>query len=119
MSIALRLFLMLGALLTALYVFLKIRRSSLRIEDAIFWIFCSLSLLVLSIFPGIAFFASGLLGIQSPINFVFLCMIFILLVKLFLLSFQMSKLEDTVKNLVQEIALQKNECETRHGKEKP
>ncbi len=118
MSIALRLFLMVGALLTALYVFLKIRRSSLRIEDAIFWIFCSLSLLVLSIFPGIAFFASALLGIQSPINFVFLCMIFILMVKLFLLSFQLSKMQDTVKNLVQEAALLKNELENKPSDEK-
>lgn len=111
MSVALRAFLLIGALVTTLYVFRKIRRSTLQIQDAIFWIFFSLGLLVLSIFPGITFIASDLLRIQSPINFVFLCMIFILLVKIFTLSLQISQLQDTTRQLVQELALQKKQRE--------
>ena len=61
-----------------------------QIEDTIFWLLFSAALLVLAFFPGIAYWASNLLGFQSPINFVYVVIIFLLLAKLFLLSIRVS-----------------------------
>ena len=65
-----RVCLIVGSLVTAMYVLMRVRRAKVQIEDTIFWLLFSVVLLVLAIFPGIAYWASRLLGFQSPINFV-------------------------------------------------
>ena len=82
----LRVCLIVGSLITAVYVLRRVRHAKIQIEDTIFWLLFSGVLLVLAIFPGIAYWASRLLGFQSPINFVYIVVIFLLLVKQFLLS---------------------------------
>ena len=79
MSIAIRVLLIVVSLFTFIYMLRKIRKSQLQIEHALFWIvFCGL-LLILSIFPGIAIWISEVLGLQSPVNLVFLIIIFVLI----------------------------------------
>ena len=80
MSIVLRITLIVVSFLVLLFVLKKIRRTQLYIDDAIFWIVFSALLLVISIFPQLAVWATDLLGIQSPANFVFLFMIFVVLI---------------------------------------
>ena len=46
----------------------------------------SAALLILAIFPGIAYWAANLLGFMSPINFVYVVIIFLLLAKQFFMS---------------------------------
>ena len=50
-----------------------------------------------------------LLGMQLPVNFVFMVFIFILLVKLFMMTIELSTLENKVKDLTQELALAEKE----------
>ena len=90
MSLALQIVLIAVSFLVLLFVLKKIRRSQLYIDDAIYWIVSAFLLLILSIFPQIALWASDLLEIQSPANFVFLVMIFMVLVKLFNLAIELS-----------------------------
>ena len=47
-----------ASLLTFIFVILKIRKNGLNIDDSIIWIIWSILLLVLSFFPGIAYFLS-------------------------------------------------------------
>jgi len=75
----------------------------------LFWIFFSLILLVFSIFPKLAEFIAASLGIASAVNFIFLFIIFLLLMNQFQLTVRVSKLDTKFKNLVQVIALNKNE----------
>lgn len=106
MTIGLRIILLAIALLSCMFVVRKIRKAQMRIEDTLFWIVVTVGTLILGIFPQIAFWCSGLLGIQSPVNFVYLIFIFVLLFKVFILTVQISQLQEKVKDLTQNIAIQ-------------
>ena len=114
MSIVLRIVLIIASVLTTLYIMRKIRNSKAQIEDSIFWILLSLMLIVISIFPIIPTAVAHALGIVAPVNFLFLFMIFVLLVKVFSMSLKISALETRLKNLTQEIAIRDKE-EDEHG----
>ena len=105
MSGPLRIILIGVSFLSIIFCLYKIRKSKLKIEYSLFWIVFSVLLLVISIFPQIPFWLSELCGIQSPVNFVFLFMIFILIIQIFKLTLRLSRLEDMVQNLTEEIAL--------------
>ena len=87
----------------------KIRRSRMRIEDSIFWVILCLMFVVFALFPKVADGLAALLGIYSTANFLFLFTIFILLMKLFTMSMTISTLETKIKELAQEMALEKTE----------
>ncbi|MCI1667497.1 MAG: DUF2304 domain-containing protein [Olsenella sp.] len=109
MSPILRVVLIIGALLALSIVVRKVRKSKIRIADSVYWVCAAALLLVLAIFPGIAFFFSGLLGFLSPSNFVFVVVIALMLLKLFNLACDVSRLTDKVEQLSQEIALSEKE----------
>ena len=68
-------------------------------------------LLILAIFPGIAYWAAYLLGFQSPINFVYIVIIFLLLAKQFFMSIRLSQLDSKVRILTQRVALNEEKIE--------
>lgn len=70
-----------------------------------FWMAFPAALVILSVFPGIATWAAKMLGVQSPVNFIFLAVIFILIVKIFSLSLRISQLDTKIRTLTQEIAI--------------
>ena len=71
-----RICLILGSFITAGYILRRVRLAKVQIEDTIFWLLFSAALLILAIFPGIAYWAANLLGFMSPINFVYVVIIF-------------------------------------------
>lgn len=77
----------------------------MRIEDSLFWVGLSLLILVLSLVPDLGIWFADMLGVQSPVNFVLLFFIAVLLVKCFFLARQVSQLENKVKELAQRIAV--------------
>lgn len=105
MSIILRVMLILFALCTFWYVARKIKKSQLQITDVVFWIVTAGIILVMSLFPAAVTFGAKLLGIDSPANLVFLVIIFLLLIRTFLLSVSVSALQHKLKALVEEIAV--------------
>ena len=109
MTITFRVLLAAVALMTLLYMLFKIRKSRMMVSYAVFWIIFAVMLIVLSLFPGIAEFASKLLGISSPANLVFAFIIFVLLMRLFKASVELSVLDTKVRRLSQKIALDENE----------
>lgn len=108
MSIALRLLLIIASIFTFLYIVRKLRKSQLQVMDTVFWIVLATILIVLSIFPQIAYWIANILGIQSPVNFIFLLIIFMLMIRNFLLTIKVSQLEDKLKTLVEELAIREN-----------
>lgn len=56
-------------------------------------------------FPRYCYLAAKMLGVQSPVNFIFLAVIFILIVKIFSLSLRISQLDTKIRTLTQEIAI--------------
>lgn len=106
MTTTLRAALILVSVGTLFLMMRKIRQSKVQIESAIFWIVFALVLVVFSIFPSVADFASRMLGIYATTNFLFLFAIFILIVKVFYMTIHISQLETRVKELVQQMALE-------------
>ena len=106
MHLVLRIALFVASLITAIFVFRKIRKSQFVIEDTLFWIFFCIMLLVLSVFPKVSYFFSDLLGFQAPVNFIFVVFIFLLVVKIFSLSVKLSKTETKLNELIQKMAIE-------------
>lgn len=83
-----------------------------------FWIAFSGILIIMGIFPQLFYFVSGRLGFQEPINMIYLVILFILTVKLFLTSIQISGLESKVDSLIQQMVidrkLDKEKNERKH-----
>ena len=105
MSVLFRILLFAVSSVTLFLVLKKIRNAQTQIESAVFWILFTLGLVVVSVFPGIAIYAADLLGVESAANLVFLCIIFLLLIKVFDLSLHLSKLQYQIQRLTQIIAL--------------
>ena len=101
MTIVLRVILILASILNCGWIIRRIRKSQAKIEDSVFWVCFSGVLIIMSLFPEIVVFGAHATGVQSPVNFVFLCIIFILLVKIFRLSIKVSILESKVQGLAQ------------------
>ena len=113
MSITLRMVLMLSALVTVVWILRKIYKCKVKLKDAIFWFCMALLLAVLGIVPEIAYWCAGIIGVQAPVNFIFLMIIALLLEKIFTLSIIVSQLEDKITVLSAEVALRSHDVEKR------
>lgn len=105
MSIYIRVMLVIGAIALMAFMLRKIRQSKLKIEYIIFWLTFSIILVIMGIFPQIISWISSALGFQAPINLAYLVIIFVLIVKLFFNTIQISTLENKVDSLTQQIAI--------------
>ena len=105
MNIALRVSLIVCSALVLYFVMRKVRTADLEITDSIFWLLLSLLLIIAAIFPGIAYWASGLLGFDSPANFVFLCGIVVLLIRTFTQDRKIATLKRKLTTMAQTEAL--------------
>lgn len=108
MSVSLRIVLIVISLLTMFYVGRKLRKSQVNVNDTIFWFFLSVLFVILSLFPIIAEKGAKLFGFYSPVNFIYIVVIFLLLLRCFLLSIKVSQIEEKLRNLTQEIAIREN-----------
>ncbi len=109
MSLVLRIILIVASSGTALFFIIRIKKTKAQIGDSVFWIAFSLLLLLLSVFPDVPIWLSNLVGFQSPLNAVFMVIIFVLIVKLFELSGRVGKLEGELSKVAQTIALDEYE----------
>ena len=112
MSDNLRYLLLAAALITAVWILRKIRKTKVKMEDAIFWIVVAVLLAMLGLFPGLTYWATNKLGMISPANLIFLIVIFLLLEKVFTLSILVSQLEDKVTTLSAELAIRTHASKT-------
>ena len=109
MSFVLRIGLIVVSLLTLIFITRKVRNAQVRLEDSIFWFCVAFVLLFLSIFPQVFFVISDFAGIISPANLVFLFFIFVLLILGFNLSVHLSQTDTKLKELTQQLAVEKFE----------
>lgn len=114
MIIGLRVLLFVAAALYFLFSVLRIRKSNVRIMDMVFWILMSALLVIMGIFPEWIMKLSHLIGFESPINFVFLVVIFLLLFKCFSMSIQISTQSEKINSIVEELAIRMKELEERN-----
>ena len=117
MSKVLRIVLLIMAAMTAWVIMRKIRKSQLKMKDAIFWVVFGAILLVLAICPQISYFMADILGIISPANFIFLMIIALLCEKLLTVTIELSQLEEKVEIMAAEIAIRTQKTEQKMSEE--
>ncbi len=110
-----RILLVLGSIITLIFVVRYIRKNRAKIEDTLFWILICFVLVVLSIFPQLPYLLSDLFAIESPAHLIFLGVIFILLLNQFFLTMKLSSLEIKFSDLVKRTALREKEEESKKG----
>ncbi len=115
MSDYMRIFVLIGTVVFVFYILLRIQKLKIKMEDAIFWIFFMLFVAVLGTVPQVAYWLSSVLGIQSPVNLVYLLIIGLLVEKMFTLSVTLSMLEEKVTILSAEIAIRGRDATESRG----
>lgn len=116
MTILLRIMLLVVSVLNLVQVLVRINKAQVKIEDALFWFLFSGLLILMSLFPQLIDLGAELTGVQSSVNFVFLAIIFVLIIKIFRMSIRMSQLEAKLQTFVQNYAIDKNQLE--HAEQK-
>lgn len=109
MTLELRVVLVAVSLITLIFVARKVRSSKVKLEDSIFWFCFAVLILVVSIFPQVFYWLSSLAGTDAPVHFVFLFFIFVLLVQSFNLNMRISQADTKIKELTQQLAVEKFE----------
>lgn len=105
MSTALRIFLIVGVIAYMAGIIFLLSHKRMNLKYSLLWMFSAVVLLMLSIFPGIVNMISKLIGIQSPVNTVFLFFIFCMLLLLISLSSIVSKQSNEIKRLIQHLSI--------------
>lgn len=93
------------------YIFRLIIKGKLREEYAIIWCLCAPVLLVFTIWRQGLQVISALFGIFEPPNLIFTGFIFGILIYLLHLSVVVSRLQNNIRNLSQEISILKEKIE--------
>ena len=101
MTLAFRILLLVAAAALLVMVLYSIRSARLVIAGSLFWFF----------------FAALLLGIQSPVNLVFLAVIGILVWRLLLMTVRLSSLSARLEELTQQIALDAHDAQHKTKQE--
>lgn len=104
LTLSLRVVLIVRAALVLLFIVGRIKKSKIDVMDSIFWLFFSLSFVVLALFPQIASFFAGLLGFQASANYVFVYVIAVLVMRDFSNTTKLAMMRKKVEGLIQGVA---------------
>ena len=91
--------------LALLWIANMVRKGTLDIRYALSWLTVGAVVLVLDLFPGMMDFLVHLLGIELPVNMMFFFGFCFTLFLVFTLTVKVSRQEEHIKRLTQEMAL--------------
>ncbi|MBR4421775.1 MAG: DUF2304 domain-containing protein [Erysipelotrichaceae bacterium] len=117
MSSSLRFGLLFASLMVFILILYTVIRKMLNIKYSIVWILWSLLSLLMAIFPDTFYKLSRLLGIQMPVNTVFLIMTALLYALTFFVYIMISKHNEEIIKLTYEISVLKKELDDLKKKE--
>ena len=117
MDLGLRSGLFIATLCALIVIILSVIRKSLNIKYSIVWLLWALFSLLMAIFPESFYKLSDFLGIQLPVNTVFLIMTALLYALTFYVYIMISKHNEEIIKLTYEISVLKKELdELKHKK---
>ncbi|MEG1141759.1 MAG: DUF2304 domain-containing protein [Clostridia bacterium] len=109
-------FFLIVGLLLAMYIINLVRKNKFDIKESIIWLFGSIGVIVLSVFPSIISYLSKLVGIEYPPSLFFLiCTIFILLIN-FRISKKTFENQEKLITLIQEVSILEEEIKKINNK---
>ncbi|MDO4197474.1 MAG: DUF2304 domain-containing protein [Erysipelotrichaceae bacterium] len=111
MSISLRIGLLLASLMVFILIIVTVIKKRLNIKYSIVWLLWALLALFMAIYPTSFYFLASVLGIELPVNAVFLVMIGLLYALTFYVYCMISKHNEEIISLTYEISALKKELE--------
>lgn len=109
----LQIILIIVTILFAIFIIRKTSKKKLNYKLTILWLCFSVFIVILALFPQIVMWISKTIHIETPVNALFLMFIFLLIVIVFYLSAELSKIQNKVTILIQENALLNKKMEER------
>lgn len=105
MSVKFQTFMILGALVLLVIIFVLLKHGKMTVKYSLLWMCLSLVLLVFAIFPYVVYVLRDLMGVEMPVNLVFMLMFCFVLLVLLSLSIAISQLAEKSKRLTQANAI--------------
>ncbi|KAF6634919.1 DUF2304 domain-containing protein [Paenibacillus polymyxa] len=110
-SFKLQIILLIGAIISFFLVVNLIKVYKLELKYSMLWLIVMVIIILLSIFPKSFSFISNIMGIELPVNALYLLTISGVIVIMFSLTLEVSKSTIKIKELSQEIGLLKHDLE--------
>jgi hypothetical protein len=98
---------LIGAAGSLAVIFEMLRTRRLREKYAVVWVIVGILIVVVAIFPRVLFWAAEVTGVEVPANLLFFVASLVLLGVNVHLSSEVGRLEDKVRTLAEELALQR------------
>ncbi|MFI0447847.1 DUF2304 domain-containing protein [Actinomadura sp. 6N118] len=98
---------LIGAAIALVVIFEMLRRRRMREKYAIIWVVLAVFIVLIAAFPKILTWAADLTGVEVPANLLFFGASLLLLAMNVQLSSEVSRLEDKVRTLAEELGLQR------------
>lgn len=109
MGTQLRVLVILGSMISLVVIVNMIKKEKLELKYSLSWIFASIAILFMGIFPKGIDFIAKILNIANPMNALFFTGICFILIILFSLTVAQSRSSRKIKDLAQKIALLEHE----------
>lgn len=107
-----RVFYLVVGLSFMLFVFQQVKKNELSEKESFFWIFGSIVIFILSVFPNVVKFLSEILNIEYPPSLLFLISIIFILLLIFRLTRHVSLLKEQNKELAQLVCILQKQVDT-------
>ncbi len=111
MTLELQIILLIGSIIALFFVLWTVVKNKMNIHYAMVWILWGIGVVILALFPGLTISLTKLIGIEVPVNTVFLVMITLLYAFSFYVFLKLSKQNEEIINLNYEIAVLKKKVE--------
>lgn len=98
-------FFLVFAAVIVLLVLAQVRSQNMKEKYAALWLIVSVAIIVLVLFPRLLFFLADFIGIETPVNLLFLLAIIMLIGVCLHLTAALSKTGEDVRALAEEIAI--------------
>lgn len=103
------------SILTVAAIVFLMRSRRIREKYAAAWITLACLVIVIGVFPDLLEHVARFLGVQTPINLLFLASVVLLLIVSVQFSVEISQLEEETRTLAEEIALLRRDVEEGLG----
>ena len=117
MTLKLQIMLLIALVLALIFVIVQIKNRKLDLKYSLTWFVLISILLILTVFPQLLVFFSGLFGFASEMNMLFVFGFCLALVIIYTLTIAVSKLTDQVRTLTQKIALLESDIKQKDKEE--
>ena len=116
MSLPLRIFALILVILYLISILVLVKKNRLLLRYSLLWFFAGLVMLVIVIWPGLLFWAAGLLNIEVPANGLFGICILLGIILMISFTVVISDFSGKIKTLVQNQALLEERIRELEGK---